>query len=175
MAITKAKRRRREEVDEPSPAPGKPAKTHALGRKGLWVVISGRMKQYGDYVIESPGQIIRQQHLRNDDLLLKHGYVRPLKKHEDITQCKSCGLIFLGTITTGPYKSHLGAARHDLEQTDLDSGTQRPSGRRRRVGDESSPDADNAGDWDLEPEGAPPPTKLEDESPQGVRISMGPS
>lgn len=172
MATAKKRRERRESFDEPSPEPGKPAKTQALSRKGLWVVNSGRMKQYGDYVIEGPGQIIRQQYLRNDDVLLKLGYVRPLKSRDETTQCKACGLVFLGTLTVGPYKAHLAAARHDLAQTDLDSGTTRPDGRKRRVGDESDPDSDSGGDWDLEPEGAPAPSKLEEESPSGVRVSM---
>lgn len=169
----KKRKKRREHREEPSPAPGIPAKTQAFDRRGLWVVVSGRMKQYGDYLIESPGQIIRQQYLRNDDLLLKHHYVKPLQDQEDVTQCKSCGLMFLGTITIGPYKSHLAYARHDLAKTDLDADMQHPAGRRPpRVGDEANPDADNAGEWDLEPDGTPPATKLEDESPGGVRVSM---
>ena len=168
-----AKRRKRHGVAEPSPAPGQPPASRVEDRHGLWVVVSGRMKQYGDYVIERPNQVIRQQHLKNDDLLLKHNYVRPLSETEEMEQCGACGLVFLGSITSGAYRAHLGFARHDLAQTDLDTGLSRPDGRPHRVGDESNPDADNAGDWDLEPDGAPGPAKLEEELPQGARVSMG--
>jgi hypothetical protein len=132
------------------------------------------MKQYGDLPIERTGQVIRRQYLRNDDLLLKHGYVRALEDHDDLERCPACGLIFLGNSISGPYKQHLAYARHDLAKLDLDTGLGSPDGRKHRVGDVAAdPDADASDDWDLEPEGAPTMPKLEDESPRGVRVSMG--
>lgn len=175
MAGTKTKKRskRREAVvDEPSPAPGKPPKSKVESRDGLWVVTSGRMKQYGDCLIEQPGQVIRKQHLKNDDVLLKHNYVRPLRDEEEMEQCKTCGLVFTGSVTTGAYMAHLGRARHDLTQADLDAGIERRAPKKSREGSEANPDADNAGEWDLEPEGSPPPTKLESEFPRGVQTTL---
>ena len=164
---------RRKTAPEPSPEPGKPAKTQALDRRGLWVVVSGRMKQYGDFVIERPGQVIRQQYLKNDDLLLKHNYVRLLKDEEDVEQCQSCGLVFLGTVLAGPYQSHLSYARHDLATVDLDTGVKSGHRPSPRTGDISGdPDSDDGGDWDLEREGAPAEPKLEQISPGGVRVSL---
>lgn len=175
MATTKdEKRRKRREVPEPSPAPGVPPKARVEDRHGLWVVNSSRMKQYGDCVIERTGQVIRRQHLRNDDVLLKHGYVRPIEEDEEAEQCASCGLVFLGDALSGSFKTHRAFARHDLAKTDLDASIQTPSGRPHRVGDlAADPDASDAGDWDLEPDGAPGARKLEEETPRGVTVSMG--
>ncbi len=134
----------------------------AESRRGLWVVVSGRMKQYGDLVIERPGQVIRPAYLRNDEVLLKHNYVKPLKKHEDITTCDRCGSTFLGDAISGPYQNHLADARHDLNKLDLDSGAKGKDGRKKPVGDNSEdPDSDGGGEWDLEDEGASPPTKMD--------------
>lgn len=153
-------------------APKKKSKDDS--RRGLWVVTFGRMKQYGDLAIERPGQVIRQQHLMNDEKLLKHGYVRPLTKHEEFRPCDSCGLTFLGSITSGPYKSHREYARHDLAKVDLDSGTVAPDGRVPRADVEGDPDSAKGGEWDLERDGAPPATKLEEEVPsREIRTSLG--
>lgn len=167
MATTKTKKRptNPEPVSEPS--------KKELSRRGLWVVIFGRMKQYGDLAVERPGQVIRQQYLMNDDKLLKHGYVRPLTRHEDVRQCAACGLTFLGSETSGPYKSHLEYVRHDKAKLDLDAGTSTPDGKVPRADAEGDPDSTRGGEWDLEQEGAPPVTKMEPENPGGVRVSMG--
>jgi len=174
MAVEKKKRRRRREaIAEPVSSKPKPSQA-TVDRRGLWVITSGRMKQYGDFVIERPGQIIRQQYLKNDELLLKHSYVRPLQDEEELTQCSVCGLMFLGSVTTGPYKSHLAYARHDLAKVNLDAGTATKDGKRARTGDiAEDPDSGAGGEWDLEPDGAPGERKLEEESPHGVRVSIG--
>lgn len=142
----------------------KKVSSHAIGaesRRGLWVVMSGRMKQYGDLVIERPGQVIRPAYLRNDDVLLKHNYVKPLKRVEEIKECERCGLMFLGNSISGPYQKHLAYARHDLNKLDLDASIKGKDGKKPRVGDASEdPDSDASGAWDLEDEGAPPPTKM---------------
>lgn len=165
----KTKEKRRTPVAE-VPLPPKKADE----RRGLWIVVSGRMKQYGDDVIERPGQIIRQQYLRNDDVLLKHNYVRLLDEHDDMEKCQSCGAMFLGSVTAGPYKAHLAYARHDLATLDLDTGLAGKDGRVLRVGDiAADPDSNDSGDWDLETEGAPSAGRLEEEAPGGVRLSMG--
>ena len=140
-------------------------------RIGLWVVVSGRMKQYGDLVIERPGQVIRPAYLRNDDVLLKHNYVKTLKRHEDFETCKRCGLAFLGDSISGPFQKHLAQARHDLNKIDLDSRIKGKDGKKRRAGDSSEdPDSDSGNDWDLEEEGSPPPTKMEG---SGAVMSLG--
>ena len=136
-------------------------------RRNLWVVSSGRMKQYGDTVVESPGQVIRREFMRNDQKLLDIEYVRPVEESENYKKCKACGRTFLGNSTAGPYKSHLARARHDQAKQDLDAGTTEKDGRVHR---EASGDPDGSGAWDLEPEGAPPPTK---ETRQSQTISMG--
>lgn len=139
-------------------------------RRGLWVVVAGRMKQYGDMAIERPGQIIRQAYLKNDNLLLKHNYVRPLDRDEEYETCTPCGSMFLGTSISGAYQAHLAFARHDLVKVDLDSGTKSPSGRKQRTGDPTeNPDSEAGGDWDLEPEGQPPVTKAKG---SGARVSV---
>ena len=75
---------------------------------------------------------------------------------------------------SGPYKAHLEYARHDMAKVDLDTGLQAPDGRKPRVGDPGAdPDVEDRSDWDLEPEGAPAERKLEEESPRGVRLSLG--
>jgi len=176
MTEDRKRRKRREasSIDEPSPAPGAPPKSRVESRVGLWVVNSGRMKQYGDYVIERVGQVVRRQYLRNDELLLKHGYVVPLQEHMEARRCESCGLTFTGSVMSGPYKAHLEYARHDMAKVDLDTGLQAPDGRKPRVGDPGAdPDVEDRSDWDLEPEGAPAERKLEEESPRGVRLSLG--
>lgn len=129
-------------------------------RRNLWVVEAGRMKQYGDTVIESPGQVIRRNYMRNDQKLLDIGYVRPVEESEDFKKCKTCGRMFLGSSTAGPYRNHLQRARHDQAKQDLDVGTTGKDGRKPR---DAQGDPDGAGDWDIEPEGAPPPTKVSDE------------
>lgn len=135
-------------------------------RRNLWVIESGRMKQYGDQVIESPGQVVRRGYLRNDAKLLDIGYVRPVEEHEDFKKCRSCGLMFLGTATSGPYKNHLDRARHDAAKADLDTGETAPDGK---VPENAQSDPDGSGNWDLEPEGAPPPTK---ETKSGVTVDI---
>jgi len=136
-------------------------------RHNLWVVDSGRMKQYGDTVIESPGQVIRRAYLRNDTKLLESGYVRPVEESEDFRKCKSCGTLWLGTATSGPYKNHLARARHDQAKADLDTGTTGSDGKEHRS---AAGDPDGEGEWDLEPDGAPPPTK---ETKSKETISLG--
>ena len=172
MANTGTKRRRRR---EPVPEPSTPAATKTvLDRRGLWVVVSGRMKQYGDVRIERPGQVIRQQYLRNDDVLLKHNYVSPLQDHEDAERCEVCGLVFTGSVTAGSYKAHREYARHDLAKVDLDAGTVTEGSEKARVGDiVEDPDSEAGGEWDIEPDGAPGEKKLEEINPGGVRVSMG--
>ena len=150
-----------------------PTRSSVKDRSGLWVALSGRMAQYGTVKVERPGQVIRQQFLKNDDLLLKHRYVRLLEEHEEIRECESCGLLFLGSITAGPFKLHLDFARHDSEQMDLDAGLKSQSAGGRSDESSANLDSDSGKEWDIEEEGAPPPTKLEDENPQGVRVSMG--
>lgn len=157
-----------------NPEPVSEPKKKEDSRRGLWVVTFGRMKQYGDLTIERPGQVIRKQHLINDEKLLKHGYVRKLTKHEDVRQCPVCGLTFLGSETSGPYKSHLGYARHDLAKLDLDIGTSTPDGRVSRADVEGDPDSAQGGEWDLERGDTPPVTKLEDEVPsREATVSLG--
>ena len=168
MATKTAAKRR---VPEPSPAPGVPPKSRIESRDGLWVVMFGRMKQYGDTTIERPGQVIRRQYLRNDDVLLKRGYVKPLADIEEIEQCTVCGLVFTGTNTSGPFRDHRGYARHDLSQTDLDSGITQEHTPPHRVSDPNNPDAET--EWDLEPDGAPGMSKMEEAQPGGARISLG--
>ena len=134
-------------------------------RGRLWVVMSGRMKQYGDMRMERPGQVIRPAALLHDDKLLKLGYVRPLKRHEEFETCDPCGGMFLGDSITGSYKQHLAYARHDLNKIDMDTSVKGKDGRKPRVGDSSeSPDDDSRSEWDLEDEGAPPPTKVQGKS-----------
>ena len=126
-------------------------------RRNLWVVESGRMKQYGDENVNLiPGQIIRRSYKRNDVKLLEMGYVRPVEEHEDFKKCRSCGTLWLGTATTGPYKSHQLKARHDQAVSDLDTGKTAPDGR-KHVNAQDNPDGKS--DWDLEPDGTPEPTK----------------
>lgn len=125
-------------------------------RRNLWVVESGRMKQYGDMAIEAPGQIIRRGYMRNDVKLLDIGYVRPVDVHEDFKKCRSCGQMFLGTATAGPYKNHLDRARHDEAGANLDTGI---TGTDGRVSEDAQSNPDGGSNWDLEPEGAAPPTK----------------
>lgn len=166
MAVTKTRRKT-------NPEPVSEPKKKEESRRGLWVVTFGRMKQYGDIEVERPGQVIRQQYLINDDKLLKHGYVRPLTKHEDVQQCKVCGLTFLGSITSGPYKSHIGGVKHG-SKLDLDAGTSTPDGRVARADVEGDPDSAKGGEWDLEPGDAPPVTKLEEEIPsREATVSLG--
>lgn len=138
-------------------------------RRNLWVVDSGRMKQYGDTVIASPGQVIRRTFMRNDVKLLEIGYVRPVEEQEDFRKCKSCGKMFLGTATAGPYKNHLALARHDQARADLDSGTTQPDGKKHRS---AAGDPDGGGEWDLEPDGAPPPTK-ETKAQETIKLGGG--
>lgn len=141
-------------------------RTKQVANRGrLWVVVSGRMKQYGDTRVERPGQVIRPASLLNDDKLLKVGYVRPLKRHEEFETCKPCGGMFLGDAITGPYKQHLALARHDLNKIDLDSNVKGKDGKKPRVGDSSEdPDSESGSAWDLEDDGAPPPTKVQGKS-----------
>ena len=124
------------------------------------------MKQYGDQTIEAPGQIIRRGYMRNDVKLLEIGYVRPVEVHEDFKKCRSCGQMFLGTATTGPYKNHLDRARHDAAKADLDTGK---TGADGRVLENAQADPDGGGNWDLETEGAPGPTK---ETGAGVTVDI---
>lgn len=135
----------------------------AEDRTGLWVVVQGRLPQYGTQVIERPGQVIRQEYLRNDDVLLKHRYVRLLEEHEDVRLCEQDGMLFLGSNTVGPYKSH-------LDQT---HGARTRKAKDAHESEAANPDSDSRTRWDLEEEGAPPPTKMEDEQPGGVRMSIG--
>lgn len=126
-------------------------------RRGLWVVEAGKMKQYGDENVNlMPGQIIRRGYMRNDVKLLEMGYVRPVEEHEDFKKCKSCGTMWLGTATSGPYRNHQEKARHDAAVANLDTGTNAPDGRRHESAQENP---DGSGNWDLEPAGAPGPTK----------------
>lgn len=138
----------------------------ADSRRGLWVVDFGRMKQYGDLVIEGPGQIIRRANLVNDGKLLSLGYVHPLRKGEDYETCPSCGLMFAGSSISGAYRSHLEKARHDINgKIDLDSSAKgRKKAPARRVGNEDAPDSEGGGEWDLEREGAAPPSKVQGDS-----------
>lgn len=170
----KKRRRRREAVPEPVPTTKSKSAQEVKDRHGLWVVVSGRMKQYGDFKIEAPGQVIRQQYLRNDDLLLKGVYVRPLQDDEEVRKCKACGVVFIGSVTSGPYKTHLARARHDLAKLDLDTRTSTPDGRvpSSDVAGDPDSDSDGAADWDLEPEGTPPPTRMEQENPGGVSVKL---
>ena len=138
-------------------------------RRGLWVVTQSSMKQYGDVAIERVGQVIKQQYLRNDDKLLKHGYVRVVNESEDYETCEHCGLVFLGNSITGPFAQHLHFARHDKAVLDLDGPNVKTPKTPGRVGNEDSPDSDNKSVWDLEPDGAPAPTKVEG---SGERVSM---
>ena len=78
-------------------------------RRNLWVVSSGRMKQYGDTVVESPGQVIRREFMRNDQKLLDIEYVRPVEESENYKKCKACGRTFLGNSTSlKPDIRHIG-------------------------------------------------------------------
>lgn len=144
--------------------PPKARSEEKIDRRGLWVVNTNRMKQYGDVAVERIGQVIRQQWLRNDDVLLKHNYVRPLEDHEEFELCEPCGRMFLGHNLGGPFRTHREFARHDLATLDLDSGAKAQEYRHHRVGDvRADPDSEHDGEWDLEQEGAPPPTKIEQE------------
>ncbi len=137
-------------------------RTKKVASRGrLWVVVSGRMKQYGDMRVERPGQVIRPAGLLHDDKLLKLGYVRPLKRHEEFETCDPCGGMFLGDSIAGSYKQHLAYARHDLNKIDMDTSIKGKDGKKPRVGDASeNPDVESKSEWDLEDTGAPPPTKV---------------
>lgn len=142
----------------------------ADSRRGLWVVQFGRMKQYGDQVIEGPGQIIRRANLLNDGKLLSAGYVIPLRKDVDYETCPTCGLMFTGSSIAGAYKGHLEQARHDInDKIDVDGPAKGKKVTTQRTGNEDSPDSDGGGDWDLETEGAPPPTRVRG-SAETVRV-----
>lgn len=139
-----------------------------LRRSDLWVVIAGQMPSYGDQVIESPGQIIVKKYLRNDEILLRRRYVRPLAREDEYRKCDSCGRRFLGSITSGPYRSHRERARHDQEPVDLDQSVKSPKAAKPRSAAGENPDkADGEGAWDLEEGDSPPVTKIEEDIPSG--------
>ena len=143
-------------------------------RRGLWVVTSNRMKQYGDVKIDGIGQIIKRQGLVNDGKLVEHNYVREVDVDEDWEKCDSCGLEFSGTATSGPYGAHQKRAKHNQGVIDTDD----PGLSRDAPPPEHKSDADRAldseteGSWDLEPEGALAPTKVEDEVGRAPQIKL---
>lgn len=141
-------------------------------RRGLWVVQSPRMKQYGDQANLSNGQVIRRLNLLNDSKLERIGYVKPLEVDDEFETCGACGKMYMGTSISGPYSQHLARARHDLAKLDLDEPSRSSSEPAPRARSDEASDPDTIGDgvWDLEPDGAPAPTK-EDRSE--VRIKLG--
>jgi hypothetical protein len=140
---------------------------------GQEVVVVKNLPMYNGQPIDGRGQVIELQYAFNDQKLLRHEYVRLLEKGEEVSRCKSCGLKFVGDSASGnsPYAAHLERARHDLEPIDLDSPAKSPSGRRRRTPDTGAASDDAA--QDLELEGAPPPTKMEEERPRRTRVRAG--
>jgi len=108
------------------------------------VVISGRLPMYDGMPITGAGQVIELTYQRNDDLLLKHRYVRPIEDREEVWSCDQCPLEFLGDITSGPAASHLRIAHG-------------PNAGRPAA---ANADPDGSGEFPLETEGAPPPTKV---------------
>lgn len=134
-------------------------------RRNLWVVTSSRMKMYGDVKIQGMGQIIKRQFLPNDGKILEIGYARPVEESEDFETCDGCGTRWLGTNLSGPYLGHQRRARHNEAVEDLDNpGLSRPapSPNQRNEAD-ADPTAEKDGQWDLEEEGAPTPTRIEDD------------
>lgn len=143
-------------------------------RHNLWVVISGKMKMYGDVKIEGLGQIIKRQMLINDGKLLEGGYVRPVEESEDFETCEHDGTLWLGTNLSGPYMNHQQRARHNEAVTDVDNpvlSRSAPDPKHRSDAD-ADPNSEKEGTWDLEEEGAPPPTRLEDEVKSGTKITL---
>lgn len=143
-------------------------------RRNLWVVIHGRMKMYDDIKIEGVGQIIERHMLINDGKLLEHGYVRPVEESEDFETCEHDGTVWLGTNLSGPYMNHQKRARHNEAVTDLDNpalSRSAPEPKHRSDAD-ADPNSEKEGAWDLEEEGAPAPTRMEDEVPSGTKITL---
>ena len=117
-------------------------------------------------MVEGSGQVLEKQYLKNDAALLRLDYVRPIEDHEDYRACDvpgGCGRMFLGSLTSGPFRNHLRLARLG-EEMDVDAQTSEPSRRVHREDVEATPDGEGKASWDLEKEGAPPPTKVEGSS-----------
>ena len=130
------------------------------------VVVSTSMPQYGQTVIDGPGQVIELEGLRNDHTLMEYRYFRKLTDEDEVYDCQ-CGRKFVGTAISGPARGHLERARHDQDGVDLDSGA--PAKGRRKKSASSAESGDDS-QHPLETEGAAAPTKP---TGKGEKVDLG--
>jgi len=129
------------------------------------IVTKGGGWCYAELPVEL-GQIIELRGFRGDPNLLRFGYVQEIEGKIEERHCDGCGKDF----TEDSYNNHRRRARHDLDgPVEVTS----PQLKRPATPVKIDRDPDKDADWPLEPEGAPPVPKLEEESPGGTRIRMG--
>ena len=129
---------------------------------------------YGNVKIDGIGQIIKRQGLVNDGKLVKGNYVQDVEVDDDFETCDGCGLQFLGTVTSGAYAAHQKRAKHNEGVIDTDNPvlSRDAPPPKHRSDEDRALDSDTEGAWDLEPDGAPSPTKVEDEVGNAPQINL---